>query len=622
MIVQVDGGVRATHEVSEALLGHNLEAASLAYDSSDTVHALTADRLANAKFCGPADPQTGVAPGWRPTAIAHFQCEGASLSGAESQLIHSHGWWPAGICQTGRSVRRGETLEVELWAKVKSQPVSLRIEIGPLPVRQPCYDQATITVDAAYWKPYRATLSVPCDDNEAIFKCQIIGGGMLWIDQIHLRPLGEGHLCRRLLEKIETLRVPQLRFPGGCVSANYHWRLGTGPEHLRPVLMDPVFKSHIAYDFGTDEYLELCHSQQIRPHVTVNLGTGTPDEAAEWAAYCAAWFRRRGVEPPRAYFQVGNEHYTVSESAHMTGQMYVEALRAFVPLIRGAYPNARIIALGERDGNNPRTEQPAPWRRLVLEQAGDLFDVLCINRYSGQWKDAPADRLMDVADGVRNTENDLRELLADLRAHGLPQKIALTEWNFWLHASHQDGQGFYEPGDAQHGLFVAGMLHMFARLAPDLELANFYHLVNVMGVFRRQGATVTETSLADVFRLYRPAFPGEFLPLEMNSPTLGAQAPAVDGLAIQCDKSIYLFLVNRSPAESATVALPPFFSQAVAATMLVGQSPLGPLLKQEIALPGDILELPPLAISRLQYDLARCASWKTRAKDGAQQPPP
>jgi len=536
-------------------------------------------------------------------ALSHLRCECTILSGNESQLIHSYGWWPAGICQTGRSVRRGETLEVELWAKVKSHPVSLQIEISPLPVRQPCYDKDTITVNAAYWKPYRARLSVPCDDDEAVFKCQIVGGGMLWIDQIHLRPLGEDHLCHRLMEKIDTLRVPQLRFPGGCVAANYHWRCGTGSVHLCPTMMDPVFKSHIAYDFGTDEYLELCHSQNIRPHITVNVGSGTPDEAAEWAAYCAAWFRRRGEELPLAYFQVGAEHYTVSESSHMTGEMYVDALRAFVPLIRGAYPNARIIAVGEEYCNNPHAEQQSPWRKLVLKQASDLFDVLCINRYSGQWKDTPADRIMDVVDGVRKTENDLRVLLADLRTHGLKQKIALTEWNFMLHASHQDGKGFYETADAQHGLFVAGMLHMFARLGEDMELANFYHLVNVMGVFRRRGADVEDSCVADVFRLYRPAFPGKFLPLKIDSSALGEHSPAVDGLAIQGDKSIHLFLVNRSPSEPASVALPKFASKVAESKMLVGESPLGQLLEKEISIPADILELPPLAIIRIQYGI-------------------
>lgn len=63
MSVQVTCDARPRHAVSEALLGQNFEATSLGFDLSDTVHAMTSDRLDNSKFCGPADPQTGVAPG-------------------------------------------------------------------------------------------------------------------------------------------------------------------------------------------------------------------------------------------------------------------------------------------------------------------------------------------------------------------------------------------------------------------------------------------------------------------------------------------------------------------------------------------------------------------------------
>lgn len=591
-----------THYVEETLLGQNLEAVS------SLITAMTSERLSNPKFAGPADPQTGIARGWQPYGnnMPGLHCEltgGMSLSGNESQLMHNFSdAQGAGILQTGCSIRRGEVLEIELWAKTRHHPATLLLGIGPLCKSRECYEMVRVHVDASYWKCYRTTLAAaPCDDDDAVFWCLLEGEGYVWIDQVHLRPVGEPHLCERLIDRIGTLKIPALRFPGGCISTNYHWRHGTGPVHLRPVLEDPVFKYSTVYEFGTDEYLELCLNQQISPHITVNVGSGTPEEAGEWAAYCAAWFRRRDVEPPMAWFQIGNEHYGLWESAHMTGQMYVEALREFVPPIRSAYPNSRIIALAEEMSGGLRKEQVTEWRRPVLDQAAELVDVFAINRYKGQWYDTDLQKQTNVVESVRKVQNDLESLIHDIRAEGLKHKVALTEWNYMLHACAWDGKAFLEPGDAQHGLYVAGMLNMFAGLGADMEIANFYHLVVGLAIFLRHGSEVVETCIADVFRMYRPAFPGEFVPLETTSPLLGSE-PAVDALCMHNAAGKWLFVSNRHPSDPARVELTGFAPVAKSALLLRSESPVDQLVRENVPILSSFLHLPPLSIVRLQYD--------------------
>ncbi len=591
----------ATHAVAETILGHNLEALAA------SIPALTTERLANPKFAGPADPQTGLAAGWMPTdlCMGDTRCQltaGMSLSGNEAQLVQRFGWLDEGLQQPGVAVRRGETLEIELWAKARHRPVPLLFEITPLPVRQPAYDSAHITVDAAYWKRYTARLRIPCDDTDAVFRCRLLDEGTLWIDQMHLRPEGEGLLCRDLLRRIGALRIPVLRFPGGCISTNYHWRHGTGPAHLRPVLADPVFKFRTQYEFGTDEYLELCHAQGIRPHLTVNVGSGTPEEAADWAAYCADWYRRRGETPPPAFFQIGNEHYGVHETAHMTGPMYVETLKAFVPPLRQAYPDCRIVALGPVRAAGLRKEWRTPWLVPMMEQAADLFDIVALNRYKGQWNETPRDRQVNAVESVPKIEADLRDLVQELRARGLRQTVALTEWNYWLHASHWDGQDFHEPGDAQHSFFVAGMLHLFARMGADLELANYYHLVQCMGLFRREGAEIRESCVADVFKLYRPALPGRFLPLESMSPKLGETEAALDALAIESGSERWLFLANRDPDIPLQAVLDGFPEGIPETVMLRATEPEEPLRQESVPVAaGRRVTLPPLSLCRMRW---------------------
>jgi alpha-N-arabinofuranosidase len=595
----------AAHAAPETLIGHNLEACG------DVIQGMLSDRLSNPKFRGPANADTGIAPGWQPngnnySGVRYELTPGMSLSGNESQLVDKyspHGC--AGLVQIDRKVGAGERFEVEIWARAKHRPVGLQLGLSPLPARKPWYDRATVNVDATYWKPYRATLAAPCDDDEAVFHCMVEGRGVVWIDQIHMRPEGEGPLSRQMLERIRTLRIPALRFPGGCVSTNYHWRHGTGPVHLRPELADPVFKWVTSYDFGTDEYLELCRAQGMRPHITLNIGSGTPEEAGAWAAYCAEWFRSRGEEPPPAYFQMGNEHYLLGEPAHMTGEMYVEALREFVPPVRRAYPAARIIALGATVSHGFTKEEETPWREVVLDKAPDLCEVIALQLYHGRWHEDAEQRMAEVGTGIAGVSGALRAAIKDCNARNLDTRVAVTEWNFWLHASHWDGKGFLEPYDVQHGMYVSGMLNEFTRLAPGLELANFYNLVNVMGFLAHRGRAVEDVCLGDVFRLHRPAFPGEVLPVEVDSPALavadGEPPAAVDAAALRTPEGTFLFIGNRSPTEPARVRIEGLADGSSDGEALVGEDPLGQFRKEETACSGGAAELPPLTLARLRF---------------------
>ncbi len=206
-----------------------------------------------------------------------------------------------------------------------------------------------------------------------MFFITVQGQGIVWLDQVHLLPEGEPVVRRELTDAWRALRIPVLRFPGGCISTNYHWGHGTGPRHLRPTLPDPVFKWETNYEFGTDEYLALCLEQGIQPQISVNVGSGTPDEARDWAAYCAAWYARQGAEPPEIYWQIGNEHWGAWELGNMSGEMYAEALREYVPAIRAAYPRARIVALGPEQGEVFDPDQRLPWREPVLAHAADWW---------------------------------------------------------------------------------------------------------------------------------------------------------------------------------------------------------------------------------------------------------
>lgn len=583
------------------LLGSNMEMVAWTHE------AIMSDRLQNPKFCGPANERTGIAPGWKfggsPVNCTYKLIRGWGLAGGEAQLMHnSHGLRQAALVQTGVLVRAGETLELELWAMARHHPMPIEVALSSHDIRRPSYAKARITVDTSYWKRYAVRLETPCDDTQAVFSVTLPAPGTVCFDQIHLRPYGQSHVNEQVVELIRAMQLPVLRFPGGIQASNYYWRHGTGPVHLRPSFPDCLHTQRLDYDFGTDEYLRMCRDLGIQPYIVLSIGVGTPEDAGEWAQYCRQWHESRGCELPVIYFQVGNEQYHIGEMAHMSADMYVEALKAYVPLVRAGYPKARIISMGEPIAQGAYGQPDTPFRETVLRRAQGLFDVMTLHRYKGQWYEQPEEQMRNVAESVEKVVRDLRQLIADCRASGSSAKVAITEWNYWMQAAHWDGKQFFEPDDAQHGLFYAGMIHALSRLAPDLELSTHYHLLQTMGgMIRNERGRVAETSLGALLRLYRPAYPGKVLPLAVRSPQLGGDAARLDALALQNAEGIWLYLCNRSSHERAVVELESVPGRLRSTRLLRAADYLSPLLAAEPAEQSEYLELPPLSVARLHY---------------------
>lgn len=595
MNLQITKGGGAGPTVSEMILGHNIEMCLT------TADGLLSDRLRNPKFVGPPHAMTGVAREWQGSSVGRTAYEltpGAGLLGKEAQLVRvlsAHG--SPDLHQNRIPVRAGEELELELWARAWHRPVTLQIELRPMAARAAVYAAGTIVVDASYYKRYALPLSVPRDDDEARLSIRVAESGELWIDQVHLRPKNEPLLCKAIVDEMADMRIPALRFPGGIVCNAYNWRHGTGPAHLRKMMLEAAFHQdwYLNYDFGLDEYLQLCLDQGITPTLTVNVATGTPEEAGEFAAYCAAWFHRVGVTPPRIYWHMANHPYHAT-TAHMTPPMYINVLKAYVPAVKANYPDCRIV------GVMPRAELTGPaekraWTLALLDEASELVDLVQFQDYGGCDPNADAASQLAALDGkLRSFEDNTRAFIAECRGRNVRWNVGIAEWNWWLQASHWDGRAFEEPPTVLHGLFIAGMLHRYAALAPDFEVAHFYNLVNCMGILNHRGADVEVTDSVRVFKLYRPALPGQRVPLNV---TCGDGAP-VDALCLSNADGLWMFLVNRSLEETAHVSLAGFPADRATVEGFRGTVPTGTFTPFTAGAAGGRVDVPPLSIIRIR----------------------
>jgi alpha-L-arabinofuranosidase len=177
---------------------------------------------------------------------------------------------------------------------------------------------------------------------------------------------------------LKALKVPQLRWPGGCFADEYHWRDGIGPREKRPSIYNSHWGGVVENNhFGTHEFLDLCEMLGIAPYVCVNVGSGTPQEAMEWVEYMtspadspmANLRRAHGREQPWKvpFIAVGNENWGCG--GNMRAEFYADNYRRYNTFIKNYQrgPDHRIqrIACGPSEHGRARAALLHVAERLV-----------------------------------------------------------------------------------------------------------------------------------------------------------------------------------------------------------------------------------------------------------------
>ena len=124
-----------------------------------------------------------------------------------------------------------------------------------------------------------------------------------------------------VIEALRELRVPIVRWPGGCFVSAYHWRDGVGEK--RTPSFNKAWGVEDPNSFGTDEFVQWCRLIGAEPYICTNAGTGTEEEMSDWVEYCnlkdqghnAKMRIENGSPEPFnvRYWSIGNENYLGGE---------------------------------------------------------------------------------------------------------------------------------------------------------------------------------------------------------------------------------------------------------------------------------------------------------------------
>lgn len=298
-----------------------------------------------------------------------------------------------------------------------------------------------------------------------------------------------------VLKAAKDLGVAITRYPGGNFVSNYHWEDGVGPN--RVPRMELAWSRLETNQFGTNEFMNFAKKLGTEPYFSVNMGTGTIEEAQRWVEYAnvkgnsyySKLREKHGFAEPYniKYWSLGNEMDGFWQMGHLSAEDYSKKAREAAKLMKLTDPSIKLIAAGS--SNYRPGADPNEWNATVLKELKNVVDYLAIHMYVGN----PDDNYYNFMSTplVMEQRTKLikglidREMADSDRSGRDPIYIAWDEYNVWYRArrgaSSKGERALEEKYNLEDALVVAGFLNGFVRNADVVKMANMAQLVNVIG---------------------------------------------------------------------------------------------------------------------------------------------
>ncbi|HVZ66339.1 MAG TPA: alpha-N-arabinofuranosidase [Lacunisphaera sp.] len=447
-----------------------------------------------------------------------------------------------------------------------------------------------------------ATLTLHADQPGAVIHKEIYGQfaehlghciyGGIWVGPDSSIPNTQGYR-NDVLAALKNLKVPQLRWPGGCFADEYHWKDGIGPREKRPSMYNSHWGGVVENNaFGTHEFLNLCEMLGIEPYVCLNVGSGTVQEAMEWVEYMtspasspmANMRRADGRDAPWKvpFVAVGNESWGCG--GNMTASFYADNFKRYNTFVKNYTPGPenriKRIACGPNGDNYE-------WTETMMKDAARQMDGLALHFYtvpSGNWRTKGSATNFDEAEYFATLHRTLKmeELITKHSAimdKYDPQKrvgLVVDEWGVWTDVEPGTNPGFlFQQNSLRDAILAAINLHIFQAHADRVTMANIAQMVNVLqAMILTDGDKMVLTPTYHVFEMLNVHQGATSLPLAVTSPdyVIGDQKiPAVSASASRDAAGVvHVSFTNADPhnAISVSCALEGLATKAVSGRVL------------------------------------------------------
>jgi alpha-N-arabinofuranosidase len=335
-----------------------------------------------------------------------------------------------------------------------------------------------------------------------------------------------------VLQALKALKVPVLRWPGGCFADEYHWMDGIGDPTKRPKMVNSNWGGTIEDNsFGTHEFLNLCELLECEPYISGNVGSGTVEELAKWVEYMTsegdspmARLRRSNGRDKAwkvKYLGVGNESWGCG--GNMRPEYYADLYRRYATYCRN-YDGNQLFKVG-----SGATDYDYRWTEVLMERIGTQMNGVSLHYYTvAGWSGSKGSATNFTMDDYYWCIGKCREIEEVIRKHCAimdkydPKKqvaLLLDEWGTWWDEEPGTVSGHLYQQNTLRDAFVAALtLDIFHKYTDRLKMANIAQIVNVLQsmILTNGKGEMVLTPTYHVFRMYNVHQDATYLPLDIN----------------------------------------------------------------------------------------------------------
>lgn len=379
-----------------------------------------------------------------------------------------------------------------------------------------------------------------------------------------------------VINALKKLKVPVLRWPGGCFADTYHWQDGVGPKNKRPSMLN-IWWGNVKEDnsFGSNEFLNMCELLGAEPYLSGNVGSGTPQELSDWIKYTThpngsspmTDLRQANGRPNPwnvKYWGLGNEAWGCG--GNMKVEYYANIYRQFATFMTNWNNSDQLyrIASGASDNDYHWTEV------LMKELPAGMFDALGLHHYSViDWgKKGPSTNFSEKEYFTTMQRALLMEELVTKHSTIMdkydPKKkkaLVVDEWGGWYDVEPGTNPAFLFQQNTMRDAMIAGTtLNIFNNHCDRVKMANLAQIVNVLqAVILTNDEKIILTPTYHVMEMYNVHQDALMLPITVtgNNYVYGTDTLKAVSVSASRDKKgiTHISLVNIDAKKSQDVSV-------------------------------------------------------------------
>jgi alpha-N-arabinofuranosidase len=404
--------------------------------------------------------------------------------------------------------------------------------------------------------------------------------GGVWVGKDSPIPNVRG-IRKDVVAALRAIKVPNVRWPGGCFADEYHWRHGIGPAKDRHNTINSNWGGAVEPNtFGTDEFFDFVGQIGSEAYVSVNVGSGTVEEASDWLAYMTAdptttAGKERAANGHPApykvkYLGLGNEAWGCGGS--YTGEHYVELMKPFARFARNYNPTQTGAETMQRIAVGPDGDK-VEYTEAVMKAYKDRtwawgIEGLSLHSYTtAGWPPTYASENFDekayasLVKATLNMESLVSKHSAIMDKYDPEKKVPLVvdEWGVWLKANAGSDPGFLQQQNSLRDAIIAALnINIFARHADRVRMSNIAQMINVLqAMILTDKDKMVLTPTYHVFKMYLPFQDATLVPLTFNAGTYNQgdiALPRVDAVAARdTSGKLWMAVTNLDPNRSVRI---------------------------------------------------------------------